>query len=41
MNRTEAQARAYCHSINADPDEIVWGYWPREWTSATRWCSYR
>lgn len=41
---TEANARAYCISIGADPDELVNGYArdirPRLWISAPRWQWY-
>lgn len=26
MSDQERSARAYCHSISANPDEIIWGY---------------
>jgi hypothetical protein len=44
MNPLQKAARAYCLSIGADPEEIVWGYWvttKREWISAPRWSWYQ
>ena len=34
----EAEARAYCRSIGADPDEIVWG--PGRQVRQPRWILY-
>lgn len=52
MTSAEQTARAYCHSIGADPDEVVGGYsapvlpvlrgWreARVWTTCPRWRWY-
>lgn len=45
MRREEREARAYCESIGADPDELIWGGWGTgdriEWLQAPRWTWYR
>lgn len=41
MTPAEQSARAYCHSIGADPDEIVWGGGRlRDRICKPRWCWY-
>lgn len=45
MSPLQKRARSYCETIDADPDELVWGYWVdnngRNWVSAPRWCWYQ
>jgi hypothetical protein len=42
MTPRERKARSYCLTINADPDELVWGYFLNnpERVQAPRWCWY-
>jgi hypothetical protein len=40
MTRRELEARDYCRSIGADPNEVVGGYWLQKWTYAERWSWY-
>jgi hypothetical protein len=37
----ERNARAYCHSIGADPDEIVWGLRPCPFGQVNRFSQAR
>lgn len=47
MSAEQADARRYCLSIGADPDEMVFGYviddyrFAYQWVSSPRWSFYR